>query len=133
MRMARRFQLRDHVTEPLYSVTGVPEGCALSCIGMMIIDWTLHAWFTYMMPLARPITYVDDWQFVVRDSRLLKDTMDKLDTFAAMVDLTLDRHKTFTWSITDSGRNWLRLQGYRVAHKARNLGAHMQFTRQHEN
>ena len=60
--MGRRFQLRDHVTEPLYSNTGFPEGCALSCLAMMVLDWSMHIWFKHTLPLARPLTYVDDWQ-----------------------------------------------------------------------
>jgi ribonuclease HI len=131
--MTRRFQIRDHMTEALRSCTGVPEGCALSCVAMMIIDWTLHAWFHYMMPLARPLTYVDDWQVVTTDSSQLGAIMDHLVEIAGMFDLLLDERKTFTWSITSAGRTHARQCGFAVVSKTRNLGAHVQFARQHTN
>ena len=131
--MARRFQIRDHVTEPLLSTTGVPEGCALSCVAMMVIDWTLHAWFKYMMPLARPLTYVDDWQVVTTDSTQLGAIMDNLVQFADMFDLLLDERKTYSWAISATGRAFARGQGFAVVARCKNLGAHVQFTRQHTN
>ena len=36
--MRRRFLLRDSRTPGLKSTTGVPEGCGLSCVGMVLID-----------------------------------------------------------------------------------------------
>lgn len=131
--MALRFQIRDHLTAPLFSCTGVPEGCALSCVAMLIIDWTLHAWFHVHVPLARPLTYVDDWQVVTTDSTQLGSIMDHLVRIAEMFDLLLDEKKTYSWSISASGRSHARGLGFRVVSKTRNLGAHIQYTRQHTN
>lgn len=131
--MARRFQIREHVSEPVYSCTGVPEGCALSCVAMIVIDWSLHAWFQHMMPLSRPLTYVDDWQIITTDSHNLQLIMDNLVSFADMFDLPLDSRKTYSWSITASGRSSARGCGFRVVSRTKNLGAHVQFTRQHTN
>lgn len=131
--MARRFQIRDHITEPLYSCTGVPEGCALSCVAMMVIDWTLHAWFRHYLPLARPLTYVDDWQVVTTDSAQIGSIMDHLLCLAEKFDLLLDNKKTYSWSISASGRTYARSCGFRVVANTRNLGAHVQYTRQHTN
>jgi hypothetical protein len=52
--MKRRFQLRDSLSEGLLSVTGVPEGCGLSCVAMVLIDVCFHRWmhrFALLSPL----------------------------------------------------------------------------------
>ena len=36
--VGRRFQLGPNLTESVFSVTGLPEGDGLSCVGMVIID-----------------------------------------------------------------------------------------------
>eukprot|EP00435_Cladocopium_sp_Y103_P066578 s1039_g28.t2 len=131
--MERRFQIRDHITDPLGSTTGVPEGCALSCVAMMVLDWSLHLWFRVMMPLARPLTFVDDWQVVTTDSSRIQQIMDCLCQFAHMIDMLIDERKTFSWSITREGRASIRAQGFAVVARGHNLGAHVQFTRQHTN
>eukprot|EP00435_Cladocopium_sp_Y103_P023278 s1041_g5.t1 len=131
--MQRRFQVRDHLTEPLLSTTGVPEGCALSCLAMMVLDWSLHAWFDQMLPLSRPLTFVDDWQIVTTDSAQISEIMTRLFQFADMVDMLIDHKKTFSWSISTHGRAQLRTQGFAVVSRGRNLGAHVQFSRQHTN
>ena len=41
---ARHFRVRGSVGAPLYSCTGLPEGCALSVFGMVILDWLLDLW-----------------------------------------------------------------------------------------
>eukprot|EP00435_Cladocopium_sp_Y103_P063425 s39_g25.t1 len=131
--MQRCFQLRDHLTEFLDSTTGVPEGCALSCLAMMVLDWSLHIWFQHMLPFARPLTFVDDWQVVTTDSSRIQAIMDGLFHFSGMIDMLLDERKTFSWSITSAGRASIRTQGFAVVSQSRNLGAHLQFTRQHTN
>ena len=39
--MRRRFLLRGSLTEGIPSVTGFPEGCGLSCVAMLLIDYGL--------------------------------------------------------------------------------------------
>ena len=53
--------------------------------------------------------------------------------FCKLVDLTLDKKKTYAWCLTPNGRKLLRLAGHRVGHGGRNLGAHLQLTYQHTN
>ena len=42
--VGRRFQLGPHLSKGVYSVTGLPEGDALSCVGRLIVDVLFHAW-----------------------------------------------------------------------------------------
>ena len=49
--MPRRFQIQGSISKPAYSTCGLPEGCALSCLGMMVIDMMFHAWMLHFFPL----------------------------------------------------------------------------------
>eukprot|EP00435_Cladocopium_sp_Y103_P064734 s15_g26.t1 len=131
--MGRRFQLGDNLTRPVFSCTGFPEGDALSGVGMMIVDLLWHTWHRCYFPLCEPISYVDDWQLLVTDPAAMTGAFACLTGFTDAMDLLLDAHKTFTWSITPEGRQSLLHQGFGVTHSCRSLGAHMQFTRQHTN
>ena len=131
--MARRFLLSGSLTAPAYSDCGLPEGCALSCVGMMVVDILFHRWMTHFFPLCQPLSYVDDWQVLVTDPDLLGATFRCLEQFTDAMDLFLDLRKTHTWSITAQGRSSLRAQQMSVVSHCKNLGAHVQISRQHTN
>ena len=48
------------MTKPVYSVTGLPEGDGLSCLGMVVVDILFHCWHSHYFPLCEPVSYVDD-------------------------------------------------------------------------
>ena len=131
--MQRRFDIQGSLSEGVGSVTGFPEGCALSCIAMLLIDITFHAWMRAFFPLCQAITYVDDWQVVCCHPDLIAGAKLCLDRFVQAVDMQIDSRKTFAWSIDAEGRTKLRTQGFNVKLGARNLGAHVQFARKHTN
>ena len=131
--MERRFQLCGSLTEPALSDCGLPEGCALSCVGMMVVDMLFHAWMTNFFPLCQPLSYVDDWQVLLTSPDLIGNTFHCIEQFTHAIDLLLDQRKTHTWSVSGVGRQSLRDQGLDVVHYGHNLGAHVQFSRQHTN
>lgn len=129
--LCRRFQVRDSWGPAIYSSTGCPEGCAMSCIGMLLVDLMLHKWLTVQFPLCQPMSYVDDWQFVTKDPSELEGIHNSLVDFTEAVDLLLDRKKTFAWTLDSATRKSLRQKGLSVRKSAKALGAQMQFSRQH--
>ena len=129
----RRFLLRGSITKGVPSVTGFPEGCGLSCVAMLLLDTAFHAWYRVYFPLCSPISYVDDWQLICPHSSLLRGAMECLDRFVHAVDLQLDSRKTYAWCLTADGRQMLKQQGFRVVLSAKNLGAHVQFSKKHTN
>ena len=131
--MKRHFLLRGALTKGVPSVTGFPEGCGLSCVAMLILDHVFHAWHSVFFPLCTPLSYVDDWQLLCPHSSLVEGAKACLDRFVAAVDMHLDAKKTYTWSLTSSGRSTLRSQGFTVVLSAKNLGAHVQMSRKHTN
>ena len=56
--LGRRFQIGSNLSRPVYSVTGMPEGDGLSCLGMLIVDILFHQWHRHFFPLCEPVSYV---------------------------------------------------------------------------
>ena len=131
--LERYFVVRDSLTLPVDSCTGVPEGDALSCLGMMALDCLFHRWHLECERPIQAISYVDDWQLVVTSPAFVQTAMARLESFCSHLDLLLDKKKTFAWSLTGEGRTLLKQQGFRIEHGGRMLGAHTQFTLQHTN
>ena len=131
--MPRRFQIHGSISRPAYSTCGLPEGCALSCLGMMVIDMMFHAWMLHFFPLCQPLSYVDDWQIMVSHPDAMQPTFQCLERFVDAMDMYLDQRKTSTWSLSADGRSSIRSQGFGLVASCRNLVAHVQFTRQHTN
>ena len=131
--MKRRFQLRDAVTPGVTSVTGVPEGCGLSCVAMVLVDVCFHKWMEVFFPLCTPVSFVDDWQLVTCHPTLLNGAVECMKRFVEAMDLQLDAKKEYAWSLCADGRKLLRSQDFSVVLGAKNLGAHVQFARKHSN
>ena len=131
--MQRRFQIRDSLSEAVWSNCGFPEGDALSCVAMMVVDFIFHEWFRHYMPLAQPISYVDDWQLLVCDPNHMQAAAKVLDDLVAELDLVLDKRKTHVWAIQPEDRALLRQQGFCISMSCKSLGAHMQLSKKHTN
>ena len=131
--MPRRFQFHGSISAPAFSTCGLPEGCALSCLGMIVVDTLFHKWMLHHFPMCQPLSYVDDWQILVADPQRIHAVFAELERFVSELDLLLDSKKTHTWSIQAEGRAILRDQGFCSVHSSKNLGAHVQYTRQHTN
>ena len=129
--LERRFQIREHLGPPVPSATGYPEGCALSCLAMMLLDCVFHRWFEMQFPLCQPVSYVDDLQLMTTNPVDIPDMLTELHTFSALVDLTVDAKKTFVWCNAAYHRARFRKLGLPVRKHARGLGAQLQFGRQH--
>ena len=52
--LGRRFQIGQNLSAAAYSVTGLPEGDGLSCLGMVIIDILFHLWHGFFFPWHNP-------------------------------------------------------------------------------
>ena len=121
------------LTAPAFSNCGLPEGCALSCVGMMVVDILFHMWMTHFFPLCQPLSYVDDWQVLLTNPALMGSVFQCVENFTGSLDLLLDQRKKITWSVCRDGRQSLRAQDLHLVSNCRNLGAHVQLTRQHTN
>ena len=62
--LERLFQIRSFISQPVSSTNGVPEGRAMSCVGMTIVNRIFRLWFQIGLPQLTPLSYVDDWQLL---------------------------------------------------------------------
>ena len=129
----RHFAIRGSFSEGLLSTTGLPEGCGLSCLGMLVLDVVLHRWMTALHPNICTLTFVDNWEVLVRSEEWLLPAFDRLSEFVRLLDLELDSKKTYYWSTSGRHRATLRHEGLQVRLVAKDLGAHVAYTRQLSN
>ena len=131
--MERRFKIRDSFSGTCTTSTGLAEGCALSCFGMLLLDDVLHRYVHAMNPAVRVLSFVDNWDFLTFNAQASTQQMDLLLQFAALADLTVDRQKTFGWSTDASIRGVFRRMMIPVKHHAKDLGSHVAFSKQRTN
>ena len=131
--MKRYFLIRQSLSEGVESTTGFPEGCGLSCVAMVLVDAVFHRWQEVFFPLCTVLTYVDDWQILCSHHSLISGAQQQLDRFVQAMDLVVDAKKSYTWSVSSEGRKQLRAQATPVKMSAKNLGAHVQFSKRHTN
>ena len=131
--MQRRFRVRDSYSSGFLTSTGLAEGDALSCYGMLLLDHMLALWLEATNPKVRVFSYVDDWSFITHDADASVKQLDLALQFCSMCDLSLDLQKTFAWSVDPAVRAQLRSSGVQVRHFARDLGAHVAFSKQFTN
>eukprot|EP00435_Cladocopium_sp_Y103_P020978 s358_g5.t1 len=131
--MTRRFKVQESFSCGFTTSTGLAEGCALSCLGMLLLDDLMHRFITFNQPALRVLSFVDDWSFLTSSTPAALRQMDLLLSFASLADLTVDRRKTFLWSTCPEIRGQFRRLGCPVVHQAKDLGAHIAFSRQRTN
>ena len=131
--MPRRFQIRNSLSPELFSTCGFPEGDALSCVAMMVVDVIFHEWFRHFLPCVQPISYVDDWQLLLCNPDMMTHTYQTLDSLVHELGLLLDKQKSHVCAVHPDGRRQLRHQGYAPTACCKSLGAHIQVTKQHTN
>eukprot|EP00435_Cladocopium_sp_Y103_P018281 s2658_g4.t1 len=100
---------------------------------MLAINTLFHSWFEAQQVPIQPLSFVDDWQLLLRSFQHADAAIGQLQRFCDLVDLTLDHKKTFAWSLAPEGRRCLRESGIKVVTNCRTLGAHLQLSRQHTN
>ena len=128
-KQTRRFRVRQSVGAPLASNCGLPEGCAFSVFGMVVVDWILDLWLHAQNVPVCLRTFVDDWGLLFHDAGVFERAWTAVETFTEHLDLALDLSKTRVWSNAAAARKEFRSSPVAVACAARNLGAHQNFTR----
>lgn len=125
----RRFKVRQAVGEPVASNCGLPEGCGLSVVGMIVVDWILDCWLAAHTKGVSLRAFVDDWGLLFGDVTSFPLLWNKVQEFVLALDLSLDMQKTRAWSSHGAARAELKDSEVMVAYYARNLGAHQNFTK----
>ncbi|CAK9016376.1 unnamed protein product [Durusdinium trenchii] len=125
----RRFDIRGCVSQPLLSTEGLPEGCPLSIIGMLLLNWAHHTYMRHYAPATIPRTYVDNLTLLAARSSELMHGFACTAVFYRTWGLDIDDDKTYTWGTTTASRAELRLLPHQHSLAHRELGGFLQFTR----
>ena len=128
--MERHFKIRNSYSPGLRATCGVPEGCGLSCLGMLLIDQAFHLWLTQTEKWVVPLSYVDNWEAIVADPTAVAQVFESTLRFAESLDLSIDSKKTYVWSTCAVTRKQLRDAGFSVKLHCRDLGAHVAYSKQ---
>ena len=131
--LERRFVVRGSYSPPVRSTCGMPEGCALSCLGMILLNQIFHTWMAAGSTRCVPISYVDNWELVLNDPSHAVEALARAEEFTRAWDLTLDRQKTCAWGTDRDTRSHLRRNGFVVVSDVKDLGAHLVFSKQLRN
>ena len=131
--MARHFSIQGSLSEPLFSNCGFAEGCGMSCVAMLAIDHLYHLWVQQSCTRTKALSFVDNWELLVSDENLASESFQRVLEFAELLDLTIDKAKTFAWSTSTRGRTTLKQAGFVVKNDGRDLGAHISYSRQIRN
>eukprot|EP00435_Cladocopium_sp_Y103_P071758 s627_g38.t1 len=127
--MERRFAIRGSVGQALKSSTGCAEGDSLSVVGMVAINEFLAQWMLRKAPQVRLISFVDNLELFSSDPHALLTSTRVLEEALALLDLQVDKNKTYLWSTQGSFRKLFIQHGYNVKTAARDVGAHLQYNR----
>ena len=131
--MERRFSIRGSTSPAVRSSTGCAEGCALSVVGMLAINILVDTWLQYKAPLCKLWSYVDNLEITTKDADTTVAGLHELNRIMSALDLNLDPTKTFCWSTDAHERKILKDREQEVKMWARDLGGHVQYSRQATN
>ena len=136
--MRRRFKLRNCTGPGIPSTTGYAEGCGMSVTAMLAVNLVAHKWISLRVAATTLYSFVDNLEILSCSAERAIQGLEELLNFTRVLDVPVDHQKTYLWSTQPRGRKLFRqtphLAGqYKILHKARDLGGHMAYTKQHTN
>ena len=127
--LERRFQIRNCTGPPHRSTTGFPEGCALSVVSMLALNLVGHAYIKLRYPDVTLWTYVDNIELTGPSATQVASALEGYKSLSDLLDVSIDHHKTYAWSIDATQRQALRAEALQTKLAARDLGGHMAYSK----
>ena len=123
----RRFTLHGAIGDGLSSLVGMPEGCAMSVLGMSLLDFCWDRYQLVYCPKVACFSYVDNLCLVAHSVSQLLAAQASMHTFFQLWGMDLDTRKTYSWATTVSDRAALRRLGCAVRLTSSELGGSLSF------
>eukprot|EP00435_Cladocopium_sp_Y103_P049402 s344_g14.t2 len=131
--MHRSFLAHNEPSDAVLSGSGLPEGDGLSCLGMVLLDFSFHHYMRHFQPGINELSFVDNLELIsVAPGQLLSGVLT-LETWAELFQLRIDSRKTQFWALCPEHRKSLASLGLSVVETACDLGASMSFSAKHLN
>ena len=123
----RRFEIRGTVGEPMASTSGFPEGCPLSIVAMLCVNWSYHIYMKAFAPDVTAYSFVDNLTLVSLDPALVARAFFALRCICQLFGLSTDDSKTYVWATTPTARKVISQLGFACLLDASELGGTMTF------
>ena len=127
-KIRRRFFVRMQPSQGVTSATGFPEGDPLSVTAMALANIVIHMLLAQRHPASELQTYVDNIEILDNSAIAVTNAFNSLKDFCWLLDIEVDEKKTYMWSTSSHSRKELATTDHHVAHSARDLGGHMQYS-----
>eukprot|EP00438_Fugacium_kawagutii_P016921 Skav236278 [mRNA] locus=scaffold2289:169896:172349:+ [translate_table: standard] len=95
---------------------------------MALTNILIHKFMTASSQQAVFTSYVDNYEFESQCIQHVAAALEKLEGFCTLLDLALDKEKTFRWAIQPQARSQLRQMEIIPVQAAKDLGGHMQYS-----
>ena len=123
----RSFQVRTALSLGIASTQGLPEGCSLSVMGMVLVNWALHTYQRALLPTIHLYSYVDNISVTGHSVDNVIAAFFSTYSFFKLWGLSLDDCKTYFWSTSPADRAHLQLLGMTLKQDALELGGSLSF------
>ena len=132
-RLNRCFQIHDHLSPPLHSTAGIPEGDPLSVLGTIGFCWL---YVCLLSPYVDPTAYVDNLAWSTELQEAHGPAIDQLQCLVHATKMQIDWGKTYFWATHAAQRSWWKKGSglllppgidVPVLHQVKELGAHLSF------
>ena len=128
--MHRRFLLGSQIGDPMWSNNGLPEGCAMSCLGMALANLAFHEYMAHFSNQTIALSFVDNLELLASSLLDLQRGITCLQSWLDQWHLLLDGDKSYVWSNDAPTRTNSLILGWEVKTHAKDLGAPMVYGKQ---
>ena len=123
----RRFDIHGCLGQEVHSTSGFPEGCPLSILAMLNVNWCYHVYMRAFCPQVTAYSFVDNLTLAARQAFLIAHAYMALQSICGLFGLTTDEEKTYVWGLQKHSRQQLILLGFPCLTDAIELGGAMTF------
>ncbi|CAE7253684.1 unnamed protein product [Symbiodinium sp. CCMP2592] len=116
--LKRHFTCAQTWGPEISSQVGVPEGCPIAVVQMMLITWLFTA-FIFSRTSVQIYSYVDDWMMLTKQPAQLISAIQLVDTLARKTGLILSLPKAHVFSLQTKTARALRGN---LVHKGISIG-----------
>eukprot|EP00435_Cladocopium_sp_Y103_P073834 s627_g45.t1 len=118
----RRFDVQGCLGEEIASDSGFPEGCPLSIISMLTVNWSYHIYMRAFCPRVTAYSFVDNLTLAAREAWVVAQAFFALRSVCLLFGLATDDDKTYVWALTPLSRTQMSQLGFPCYSDASELG-----------
>eukprot|EP00438_Fugacium_kawagutii_P008967 Skav214288 [mRNA] locus=scaffold2257:201508:210505:- [translate_table: standard] len=127
--VVRCFDVHGCLGDPVTSCAGLPEGCPMSIIGMLMVNWCYHLYMQTFCPSVTAYSFVDNLTLAGEVAEHLLRAFFAMKEICSLFGLQIDEAKTYVWALTRRIRVGMLALGFPCFTDASELGGAMTYGR----